>query len=146
LPLEADYRNTHFSASTDRTLLVCTADVINEMHANGHRYPMLLVNLPAGTRVIWDAGYVGMDKIYPEFGVVTPFKRKKGQDLSEEQREFNHQVSKVRIVVKNVICRMKVFRVLGDFFRNSDSVHGVMAGVVSGLVNLRTINRLAVVA
>jgi hypothetical protein len=42
LPFEADYRNTHFSASTDRTLLVCTADVINEMHANGHRYPMLL--------------------------------------------------------------------------------------------------------
>jgi hypothetical protein len=110
------------------------------------RRARLMVNLPAGTRVIWDAGYVGMEKIYPEFEVVTPFKRKKGQDLSEDEREFNHQVSKVRIVVENVICRMKVFRVLGDFFRNSDSVHGVMAGVVSGLVNLRTINRLAVTA
>jgi DDE superfamily endonuclease/Helix-turn-helix of DDE superfamily endonuclease len=110
------------------------------------RRARLMVNLPAGTRVIWDAGYVGMDKIYPEFEVVTPFKRKKGKDLSDDEREFNHQVSKVRIVVENVICRLKVFRVLGDFFRNSDSVHGVMAGVVSGLVNLRTINRLAVVA
>lgn len=110
------------------------------------RRARLMVNLPAGTRVIWDAGYVGMDKIYPEFEVVTPFKRKKGQDLSEDEREFNHQVSKVRIVVENVICRLKVFRALGDFFRNPDSSHGLIAGVVSGLVNLRTINRLAVVA
>ena len=110
------------------------------------RRARLMVNLPTGTRVIWDAGYVGMEKIYPEFEVVTPFKRKKGQDLTEDEREFNHQVSKVRIVVENVICRMKLFRMLGDFFRNSDSVHGLMTGVVSGLVNLRTINRLAVIA
>jgi DDE superfamily endonuclease len=96
-----------------------------------------------------------MDKIYPEFEVIAPFKHKNGQDLSADDKEFNHQVSKVRIVAKNVIYRLKrsksircwcrakkAFRVLGDFFRNSDSVHGVMAGVM----NLRTINRLAVVA
>jgi DDE superfamily endonuclease len=107
------------------------------------RRSRLMTNLPAGTRVVWDTGYVGMDQVYPEFEVVVGFKKPKGGDLMVEERVFNHQVSKIRIVVENVICQTKKFGVLKGFFRNPDSSHGLMAGVVSGLVNLRTINRLA---
>jgi DDE superfamily endonuclease/Helix-turn-helix of DDE superfamily endonuclease len=110
------------------------------------RRSRLVTNLPPGTRVVWDTGYVGMEKIYPEFEVAVPIKKPKGGTLTDEQKEFNRQVSKVRIVVENTLCRVKTFRVLKDFFRNPDSSHGQLAGVVSGLVNLRMLNRMAVAA
>ena len=110
------------------------------------RRSRLVVNLPPGTRVVWDKGYVGMEEVYPEFEVVVPIKKPKGGVLSDDEREFNRQVSKVRITVENTLCRLKKFRVLKDFFRNPDSSHGQLAGVVSGLVNLRVMNRMAIAA
>lgn len=110
------------------------------------RRSRLPVNLPAGVRLFADSAFEGMGKVYPEFEVVTPFKRPKGGELTSQEQDFNRQVSKVRITVENVLCRVKTFRVCGDFFRNPTSTHGRLAGVVSGLVNLRTINRLAELA
>jgi hypothetical protein len=100
-------------------------------------------NAPPGTRLFGDSAYQAMEKIYPELEVVTPIKKPKGGALDEEQREFNRQVSKVRIAVENTLCRIKTFKVCSDFFRNPVKSHGQLMGVVSGLVNLRTMNRLA---
>jgi hypothetical protein len=56
---------------------------------------------------------------------------------NEMRLESEHMV---RIVVE------KVFRVCGDFFRKLTSSHEQLLGAVSGLVNLRTMNWLVVVA
>ena len=66
----------------------------------------------------------------------------KGGALTDEQRELNRQISKVRIAVENSIRRVKTFKVSRDYFRNPVSSHGQLLGVVSGLVNLRVMNRL----
>jgi hypothetical protein len=100
-------------------------------------------NVPPGTRLFGDSAYQGMDQIYSELEVVTPIKKPKGGELSEQQRELNRQVSKVRIAVENTLCRIKTFKVCSDFFRNPVKSHGQLMGVVSGLVNLRTMSRLA---
>ena len=99
--------------------------------------------LGVGTRVIGDKGYVGMDKVYPEYEVITPKMKPKGGQLSEEERELNRLVAKARIEVENAICRVKKYRACGDFYRGPVAQHGVMWGVVSGLVNLRLLDRLA---
>jgi len=57
--------------------------------------------LPQGVRLIGDKGYTGMGKVYPEREVVTPTKRPKGKDHTDDERDFNKQVAKVRIVVEN---------------------------------------------
>lgn len=110
------------------------------------RRSRLPANLPSGTRLFSDAALEGMGEVYPELEVVTPKKKPKGGELTAEEQDFNRQVSKVRIVVENVLCRVKTFRVCSDLFRNPTATHGQLAGVVSGLVNLRTINRLAAAA
>jgi hypothetical protein len=107
------------------------------------RRSRLAGNLPPGVRLFGDSVYVGMGKVYPELEVVTPHKKPRGGELSDEQREFNRQVSKVRIAVENSLCRVKTFKVSCEFFRNPVSSHGQLLGVVAGLVNLRVLNRLA---
>ena len=67
--------------------------------------------------------------------------RPKGGRLSPDDRELNHQISKVRITVENVVCKIKKFRAGRKFYRNDPRYHGQFWGGVAGLVNLRTVNR-----
>lgn len=101
----------------------------------------LLGRLPRGSRVWGDRGYTGLDKLCPQHEVITPRMRPRGSTLSEENRELNHQISKVRITVENVVCHMKKFRICREFYRNDTRRHGQFWGCVAGLVNLRTLGR-----
>ena len=107
------------------------------------RRSRLAGNLPPGIRLFGDSAYEGMGKVYTELEVVTPQKKPKGGALTDEQRELNRQISKVRIAVENSIRRVKTFKISRDYFRNPVSSHGQLLGVVSGLVNLRVMNRSA---
>ncbi|AFD27386.1 Transposase, IS4 (plasmid) [Deinococcus gobiensis I-0] len=67
--------------------------------------------------------------------------RPKGGRLSPDDRDLNHQISKVRITVEDVVCKIKKFRVCREFYRNDPRHYGQFWGGVAGLVNLRTVNR-----
>lgn len=77
----------------------------------------------------------------PGHEVIVPRMRPKGGTLSPEDQDLNHQMSKVRITVENVICTLKKFRVCRECYRNDPGRHGLFWGGVAGLVNLRTVNR-----
>lgn len=62
-----------------------------------------LVRLPQGSRVWGDRGYTGLEKLCPGHEVIVPRMRPKGEALSSEDRALNHQVSKIRITVENVL-------------------------------------------
>ncbi|MEM4093283.1 MAG: transposase family protein [Conexivisphaerales archaeon] len=49
-------------------------------------------------------------KDFPGINSWIPFKRKNGEKLTDEQRLYNRQLSKVRIVVEHTFSRMKKFR------------------------------------
>lgn len=100
----------------------------------------LLGRLPQGSRIWGDRGYKGLDKLCPGHEVIVPRMRPKGRTLSSEDRDLNHQVSKVRITIENVVCKLKKFRVCREFYRNDPGRHGLFWGCVAGLVNLRTVN------
>lgn len=106
------------------------------------RCSRLMTRLPRHVRVWGDRGYTGMEKVYPDRETVVPAKRPKKGELSQEQRELNRLISKVRITVENVINRIMKFRACKAFFRNQPSRHGLIWGCVAGLVNLRWQRRL----
>ncbi|WP_264778068.1 transposase [Deinococcus aetherius] len=106
------------------------------------RRSRLMTRLPRHVRVWGDRGYTGLEKVYPDWETIVPTKRPKNGELSEEQRELNRLISKVRITVENVMNRIKKFRACQAFFRNQPSRHGVIWGCVAGLVNLRWQRRL----
>jgi len=73
--------------------------------------------------VFVDTAYIAMVKDYIVNKVFAPFKRKrkpKGQpkdELTEEQKQFNKELSKVRITVEHAIGGMKIFHCLKHVWR-----------------------------
>ena len=56
---------------------------------------------------IFDLGYLGVEKDFPEQLSVLPNRKKRNQDLSQEEKEHNKNHSKKRIVIEHTICRLK---------------------------------------
>lgn len=79
-----------------------------------------------------------MDKLCPEHEVVVPRMRPKGGPLNPENWKLDHEMSKVCITVKNVVCRIKICR---EFYRNDIQRRGLFWRCVVRLVSLRTLNR-----
>ena len=86
---------------------------------------------------VFDLGYLGVERDYPEQLSSLPYKKKKDQELSAEEKECNKSHSKKRIVIEHTICRMKKYRILGDIFRNRLRNYDRVSDIVSGLVNYR---------
>ena len=83
---------------------------------------------------------IGVGKDHPEQLSSLPYKKKKDQELSAEDRKCNKSHSKRRIVIEHTICRMKKYRIMGDIFRNRLRNYDKVSDIVSGLVNHRTLS------
>lgn len=88
--------------------------------------------------VMTDKGYVGVEKDYPEVPFVLPFKKPRGGELSDEQRDHNRRVAKDRIVVEHTMAQVNRFTVLRQVFRGKKRErHSKVIRVVAVLVNER---------
>jgi hypothetical protein len=89
---------------------------------------------------VFDLGYLGVEKDYPEQISSIPQRKKRNLDLSAEERYYSKDHSKRRIVIEHTTCRLKKYRILSDVFRNELRKHNKVSDIVSGLVNYRIMN------
>ncbi len=61
--------------------------------------------------LIWD---MGVEKDFLEQLFILPYKKKRNQELSQEEIEYNIIHSKKRIVVEHTICRLKKYRIMSE--------------------------------
>lgn len=66
--------------------------------------------------LIADKGYQGIKKIHENSRI--PIKKTKGNSLTEEEKTFNQQLAKERIIVEHVNRKLKIFRILSSRYRN----------------------------
>ena len=88
-----------------------------------------------------DLGYLGVEKDFPEQLSALPFKRKRNQDMSQEEIDYNRIHSKKRIVIEHTISRLKKYRIMSDIFRNRLRKYDRISDIVAGLVNYRIMNQ-----
>ena len=75
-------------------------------------------------RILVDLGYLGIQKYTELEELLIPFKKpRKSKDnpkteLTEEQKQFNKELSAQRVIVENVLALIKRFSALKDVFRN----------------------------
>ena len=62
-------------------------------------------------------------------------------ELSQEEKEYNLQHAKKRIVIEHIICRIRKYSILSDVFRNKLRKHNKVSDIVSGLINYRIIDQ-----
>ena len=84
---------------------------------------------------IGDSSYTGMQQ-YPDRDVRVAIKRKPGRKLTPEEKAYNQSLSKVRIHMEHAIRRIKIFRVMGDRYRNPRHKYGLINDIVCGLVDM----------
>lgn len=113
-----------------------------------------LEKLPDGCNADADKGYQGLaDQVElitvsnPETGVVqqtprlivrTPFKKPKGKELTEQQEEFNSQLSAIRVRVEHCIGWIKNWAIIATRFRCSHLIYPSVMQTICGLVNKQT--------
>lgn len=91
--------------------------------------------LPSNSRIYADSGYQGLDKIHQ--ATELPYKSTKTKPLNGEEKEYNHALSRIRIVVENIIGDIKTFKILADRYRNKRKRYGVKFNIIAGIVNLK---------
>jgi hypothetical protein len=95
---------------------------------------------PKGSILYKDTGFQG----YEPTGVDTrqPKKKPRGGELTDEEKEQNSLISKLRIIVEHVICGIKRCRIVKDVFRNTkDRFADLVMEIACGLHNFRTEHR-----
>ncbi len=59
-----------------------------------------------------DLGYLGVEKDFPEQLSALPYKKKRNQFLSDDEKDYNKIHSKKRIIVEHTISRLKKYRII----------------------------------
>lgn len=78
-----------------------------------------------------DLGYLGLPT------VLTPHKKPKGGERTEEQKEENRQFASARVRVEHGIRRLKGFGILRDPYRLATGLFPMIASATAGLVQLQ---------
>ena len=92
---------------------------------------------------LWvDLGYLGIQKSYNALQIYIPHKKPRkskanpSPSLTDEQKEENREISRVRVVVEHAIGGMKRFAILVNKFRNRTTQFvDIAAGLGAGLWN-----------
>lgn len=89
---------------------------------------------------MFDLGFLGVEKDFPEQKSSLPIKKEKDYELTVQQKEYNRNHSAKRIVIEHAICRLKKYKIMNDVFRNRLRKYDKVSDIVSGLVNYRIMN------
>ena len=81
-----------------------------------------------------DCGYQGLVGLHSNSQ--TPAKRTKLHRLSEEQKANNRAISKKRILIENIIRKLKIFRILSERYRNRRRRFGLRFNLIAAIYNM----------
>jgi len=86
------------------------------------------------TCLLADSGYQGIVALHPNSQ--TPAKKSKLHPLSQEQKASNRAWSRKRILIENIIRRLKIFRILSERYRNRRKRFGLRFNLIAAICNI----------
>ena len=92
------------------------------------------IELPPHVLLLADAGYQGVAEIHPHSQ--TPAKKTKLHLLDKEQKSGNKALSQKRIVIEHIFCKLKVFRILKERYRNRRKRFGLRFSLIAAVYNM----------
>ena len=87
-----------------------------------------------------DLGFLGIQKDYDP-KIFIPHKRKRKEELTQQQKSKNKEISKIRIKVEHSIGGLKRFRILSDRLRMRSVIrYNQITGICAGIWNFQLSN------
>jgi transposase len=90
--------------------------------------------LASHVRSLADSGYQGLKDWHVK--AETPTKKTKLNPLTDEQKSSNRKLSRERILVENIIRRLKIFRILSERYRNRRKRFALRFNLIAAIHNL----------
>jgi hypothetical protein len=84
-----------------------------------------------------DKGYAGLQKDHPEHRLYQPYKARRNHPLTEEEKAYNRQLSRYRIVVEHTNAQLNQYQVLAQVYRHAREGHSQVFRAVAYLVDRR---------
>lgn len=142
---QEDYYSGKKKKHTQKNQIIMIEDckrIINFFTSNGkvHDFQMLknsgiletLEKLEIGGK--FDSGYQGV-KDYLSNAMI-PYKKPRNGELTEEQKEYNTQLSKKRIYIEHVNRELKIFRIMKETYRNHRNRYEDKLTIMCAIYNL----------
>jgi IS5 family transposase len=112
--------------------IICTAVSKGRVH-DFRLWKESRIGIGKKIELLADKGYQGIKKIHEKSRI--PFKKTKKIRLNQEQKKFNRQLAKERIVVEHVHRKLKIFRILSSRYRNRRRRFGLRLNLIAGIYN-----------
>ena len=77
---------------------------------------MTVYSLPEGSRLYQDTGFQGFS--VPGVTMMQPKKKPRGQELTDQEKAKNREISSIRIRVEHAMSGIKRYRIVKDKLRN----------------------------
>ncbi len=112
--------------------ILCT-DFSNGKKHDFKLYKESNVHIDPKTKAVVDTGYTGMSKLHQNTEI--PKKRSKKNPLTKEDKVENRKTSSKRVLVENVIARVKRFKILTTPYRNRRKRFGLRFNLIAAITN-----------
>ena len=115
-----------------------TATIICTHVGKGRRHDFHLfknskVHIRETIKLLADSGYQGINKFHANSDL--PKKNSKKNLLTKQEKENNHEISSKRVLVENVIRKVKVFRIMAEKYRNRRRRFTLRLNLIAGIIN-----------
>ncbi len=135
-------KKKHHTTKNQIIIVEGTKRIVNYYNAKGttHDYKMLkdsniLSTLEEkGIGGKFDSGYQGVQKELSR--AIMPKKKSKLHELTEEEKEYNKQLSKKRIAIEHINRELKIFRIMKETYRNHQNRYEEKLQTMCGIYNL----------
>ena len=84
-------------------------------------------------KMLADSGYQGLKKIHANSEL--PKRNSKKNPLTKQEKKQNHQINSKRVLIENVIRKIKIFRMMAEKYRNRRKRFGVRLNLITGILN-----------
>ena len=90
------------------------------------------------TTMFLDKGYIGIEKIHSSS--IIPIKASKNHKLTDDEKWYNNEISKIRIAIEHVNAFIKKFKIVSTRFRNRRKNFKLYMTLICGIYNFETAN------
>lgn len=146
-PIERPKRRQrqYYSGKKKRHTLKCqllieqaTGRIICTFFGKGRRHDFKLfqasgVRFHPQTESLQDKGYQGLQRMHANCRL--PIKKPRGGKLSADDKAYNRELARERVVIEHINRCLKIFRILAERYRNRRRRFGLRCNLIAALYN-----------
>jgi hypothetical protein len=112
--------------------IICVAIGKGRRH-DYHLFKQSKTRIPDKVITLVDSGYQGIKKVHQNSH--HPKRGSKKNPLTEREKQINKSINSERVIVEHIIRSIKIFRIVGDKYRNRRKRFAMRINLIAAIYN-----------